>query len=56
MKHPIILANPEERAAEREADRDYKDLVLKEWKIVEGEVEFTVNDGWTSFGMWPIGI
>jgi len=56
MKYPIILANPKERAAEREADRDYEDLVLKEWKIVGGEVEFTVEDGWTSFGMWPVGI
>ena len=66
MKDPIILANPTERAAEREADQSWNDYLIKEIESDDGEsATVTVGEplwlnrkmgmgGWTTSMPWPI--
>lgn len=66
MRDPIILADPKERAAEREADQSWNDYRIKEVENDEGdEATVTVGDalwpnrkigfgGWTTRMPWPI--
>ena len=66
MRDPIILADPKERAAEREADQSWNDYLIKEIESDDGEsATVTVGDplwpnrkmgmgGWTTSMPWPI--
>jgi len=66
MRDPIILADPKERAAEREADQSWNDYLIKEVESDDGEsATVTVGDplwpnrkmgmgGWTTSMPWPI--
>jgi len=54
VSEPIVLATEKERVAERDADTEFEDRTVKEWKRLDNESADLLTDSWGVILNWPV--